>query len=80
MNNENWIAFNGTGLPDNVDDMVIRSTNYVSPYYIKPEHWQQTIFTIQDLAKFDAIQMKIVMTSNNPAKAPLIDDFQLGLF
>ena len=77
LNNENWIAFNGTGLPDNVDDMVIRSTNYVDPYYLAPQDWQQTIFTIQDLAKFDAIQMKIVMTSNNPAKAPLIDDFQL---
>jgi hypothetical protein len=77
LGNENWIAFNGTGLPNNVDDMVIRSTNYVNPSYIQPQDWQQTIFTIQDLAKFDAIQIKIVMTSNNPAKAPLIDDFQM---
>jgi len=77
LNNENWIAFNGTGLPNSVEDIAIRSTDYVNPNYIKPEDWREIIFTIQDLAKFDAIKFKIVMTSNNPAKVPLIDDFQL---
>ena len=77
LNNESWIAFNGTGLPDGVEDMKLRSTNFVNPNDILPQDWQRTIFTIQDLARFDAIKMKIVMTSNNPAKAPLIDDYQL---
>ena len=77
LNNENWIAFNGTGLPNSVEDIAIRSTDYVNPSYIRPEDWREIIFTIQDLAKFDAIKFKIVMTSNNPAKVPLIDDFQL---
>ena len=77
LNNESWIAFNGTGLPDGVEDMKLRSTNFVNPNDILPQDWQQTIFTIQDLAKFDAIKIKIVMTANNPAKAPLVDDFQM---
>ena len=77
LNNENWIAFNGTGLPNRVEDIEVRSTDYVNPDYILPEDWKSITFTIQDLAKFDAVTFKIVMTANNPAKVPIIDDFQL---
>lgn len=77
LNSQNWIAFNGTGLPNDVENLKVRSTNYISPDYIDSTEWKSITFSVQDLAKFDALMIKIVMSSDNPAKAPLIDDFQL---
>ena len=77
LSTQNWIAFNGTGLPDDVENLKVRSTTYTNPEYIDSTEWKSITFSVQDLAKFDALIIKIVMASDNPAKAPLIDDFQL---
>jgi hypothetical protein len=42
-----------------------------------PGEWQELTWTIQDVAKFDGVAIKIVMTESNPALAPLIDDIQI---
>ena len=65
------------GLPDNIDKIKPRSSESVNPDEIKSDEWQSVTWTAQDLAKFDAVAIKIVMTSDNPAYAPLIDDLQL---
>ena len=73
----NWIPFNGTGYPDNVDLITPRSSNNIDPRIISQADWQELTWSVQDIASFDAIALKIVMTSDNPALAPLIDDFRL---
>tara|TARA_R110002050_G_scaffold15817_2_gene48350 strand:+ start:962 stop:8479 length:7518 start_codon:yes stop_codon:yes gene_type:complete len=73
----NWIPFNGTGLPDNYDQIVPRAADNIDPSEIIPNDWQSLTWTVQDTAKFDGIAVKIVMTSDNPALAPLIDDIQI---
>jgi hypothetical protein len=73
----NWIPFNGTGLPDNVDQIVPRSSTDINPNQIIASDWQQLTWTVQDTAKFDGAAFKIVMTADNPALAPLIDDIQI---
>lgn len=65
------------GLPNSVDLIKPRSTDSVDPNIIKPDEWQALTWSAQDLAKFDAIAIKIVMVSDNPALAPLIDDMQV---
>ena len=73
----NWIPFNGTGLPNNVDQVKPRSSDEVNPLALKSGDWQSLTFSVQDIPSFDGLQVKIVMTSDNPAKTPLIDDMQL---
>ena len=65
------------GLPDNVNSIEPRSYPDVDPTMIEESEWQSLTFSAQDLARFDGVAIKIVMTSENPAKAPLIDDFML---
>ncbi len=65
------------GLPDSVELIKPRSSDTVNPDEIKADEWQSVTWSAQDLAKFDAIAIKIVMTANNPAYAPLIDDLQI---
>jgi hypothetical protein len=77
LDNENWIAFNGSGLCDNIESIQDRSIELVDPAYIEGFEWQELKYSIQDLAKFDAIMIKIVMTASNPAKVPLIDSMQV---
>lgn len=77
LDNENWIAFNGSGLCDNIDSVEDRSIELVDPGYIEGFDWKELKYSIQDLAKFDAVMIKIVMTAVNPAKVPLIDSMQV---
>ena len=65
------------GLPNNVELIKPRSNDSVDPNLIKGSEWQSLTFSAQDIAKFDAISVKIVMSSSNPATAPIIDDMQL---
>ena len=65
------------GLPNSVDLIKPRSTDSVDPNIIKSDEWQSLTWSAQDLAKFDAISIKVVMVSDNPALAPLIDDLQV---
>ena len=39
--------------------------------------WQELSWSVQDLTKFDALSIKIVMTATNPAKSPVIDDMTI---
>jgi hypothetical protein len=73
----NWIPFNGTGLPDNVDEIAPRSSVTVDPYDIFADDWQSLTWTVQDTAKFDGVAFKIVMAVDNPAYAPLLDDIMV---
>ncbi|QIN96881.1 structural protein [Synechococcus phage S-N03] len=77
LNETNWIPFNGTGLPDQVEKIQARSSENVNPTVIPDGDWQQLNFTVQDIPAFDALAIKIVMTADNPAHAPLIDDIQM---
>lgn len=65
------------GLPDNVLDIKPRSAPNVDPRSIRPEEWQELVFSAQNVAEFDGIQIKIVMKSENPAKCPVIDDLRV---
>lgn len=73
----NWIPFNETGLPNEVEKIKARSSENLNPFEIPDEDWQSLSFSVQDIPKFDAVAIKIVMTSDNPAQAPLIDDLQM---
>jgi hypothetical protein len=73
----NWIPFNGTGLPDNYDQIVPRAADNIDPSEIISNDWQSLTWTVQDTAKFDGLAFKIVMSSDNPALAPLLDDIQI---
>ena len=73
----NWIPFNSDGLPDQVEQINPRSADDVDPRRFQPQDWLSLTWSIQDIAQFDAVAIKIVMTADNPAQAPIIDDFQL---
>lgn len=73
----NWIPFNADGTPDNVSQIEPRSAKSVDPDLIMSSDWQSVTWSVQDTAKFDAVAIKIVMKTDNPAYAPLIDDMQL---
>ena len=75
--NVNWIPFNGTGLPNDVELIKPRSADNVDPFAIRSDEWQALTFSVQDIPKFDGLAIKIVMTADNPAQAPLIDDMQI---
>ncbi len=72
-----WIPFNETGLANGIESIKPRSADNVDPNVIKSGEWKTLTWSVQDLAKFDGLQLKIVMTSENPAQAPLIDDLQM---
>tara|TARA_R110002050_G_scaffold292587_1_gene448063 strand:- start:5453 stop:12940 length:7488 start_codon:yes stop_codon:yes gene_type:complete len=73
----NWIPFNGTGLCNDSDKVKPRSSSNVDPRGLKAGEWQSLTWSAQDIPSFDGLQVKVVMTSDNPAQAPLIDDIQL---
>ncbi len=81
LNTSNWVPFNPSfnipGTPNNVEDIVPRSTADVDPRRIKLGAWQDLTWSVQDIPKFDAVAIKLVMVSDNPALAPVIDDFRL---
>ena len=62
------------GLPDNANTIKVRSSVNVDPRKIIADEWQTLIYSVQDLFKFDAIAIKVVLESNNPALTPLVDD------
>ena len=65
------------GLPDNVNLITVRDSDNVNPLEIGPSGWKSLVWTAQDLPKFDALAIKIVMAVDNPALTPVIDDMQL---
>ena len=65
------------GLPDSVDVIKPRNSINIDPKQILADEWQELTWTAQDLAKFDGVAIKIVMSTSNPALSPLIDDFSL---
>ncbi len=75
--NVNWIPFNNTGLANDIDKISARSSVDIDPVLIPPSDWQSLTWSVQDIAKFDGLAIKIVMTAQNPALTPLIDDMQI---
>ena len=65
------------GLPDNVDTLRVRSSRNVDPRSIRKDEWQELTWSVQDIAQFDAVSLKIVMEATNPAKCPVIDDIRV---
>ena len=76
-NNPDFNFLPTPGLCDDVTNVNPRSSAIVNPDIIGPADWQTLTYSIQDVAKFEGIQIKIVLTSINPAKCPLIDDMQM---
>ena len=77
ISNVPWVPFNETALPNDIEKIKARSADNVNPNEINSGEWKTLTWSVQDLAQFDGIQIKIVMSSDNPAQAPLIDDLQL---
>ncbi len=89
----NWIPFNPEqslvdnkntvnavpvpGLADGAARIAAREYTNYNPTDIDSTEWVSLIYSAQNLAKFDGISIKIVMTAENPCQAPLIDDFIL---
>ena len=65
------------GLSDNIDVNKVRNSLNVDPRNILSSEWQELTYSVQDLPKFDAVAIKIVMSASNSALVPLIDDFRL---
>ena len=65
------------GLCDNVGEINLRSHSIASPEILKNTDLFEMRWTFQDAAKFDAIAFKIILTTTNPAKCPLIDDIRI---
>ena len=65
------------GLCDNVGEINLRSKSIASPEVLKNTDLFEMRWTFQDAAKFDAIAFKIILTSENPAKCPLVDDIRV---
>ena len=65
------------GLPDNANTIKVRSSVNVDPRKIIADEWQTLTYSVQDLFKFDAIAIKVVLEANNPALTPLLDDISV---
>lgn len=65
------------GLSDNADKIEARTYSNVNPFMVESHEWESLTFSAQNLARFDGIAIKIVMTSDNPCQTPLIDDFMM---
>ena len=65
------------GMCDQATIVKVRSSDIVDPAELVPGDYLSYKWETQDLSKFDGIQIKIVMSADNPAKAPIIDDMQL---
>lgn len=76
-NNPDFNFLPTPGLCNDASNVNPRSSAIVNPDIIGKSDWQQLTWALQDIAKFEGIQIKIVLTSINPAKCPLIDDLQM---
>jgi len=65
------------GLADNIDRVKARNSVDLDPRNIISSEWQELTFSVQDVPRFDAVAIKIVMTNPNPALSPLIDDIRI---
>ena len=77
----NWTPFNvsadGDGLSDNFSTIVPRSVPNLDPRQINADEWQTLVWSVQDIPRFDSLSVKLVLTSENPAKTPIIDDLRI---
>jgi hypothetical protein len=65
------------GMCNHAQIVKVRSSDIVDPAELVPGDYLSYNWEVQDLAKFDGLQIKIVMSADNPAKAPIVDDLQL---
>ena len=65
------------GMADNIDKIKPRNPIDVDPRRILSSEWQSLTFSVQDVPSFDAIAIKVVLTSANPALTPLVDDISV---
>ena len=65
------------GLSDNINTIKVRSSVNIDPRMIIADEWQTLTYSVQDLFKFDAIAIKVVLESDNAALTPLIDDISI---
>ena len=77
ITSENWIPFNENGLCNNSELVEPAALINVNPEYLTPFDYVGLTWSVQDIAKFDGVAIKVVMTSDNSATPPLIDDMQL---
>jgi len=74
---EDGEIFKTPGLCDNVGEINLRSHSIASPEILKNTDLFEMRWTFQDSAKFDAVAFKVILTADNPAKCPLVDDIRI---
>ena len=65
------------GMADNIESVKPRNPIDVDPRRILSSEWQSLNFSVQDLPSFNAVAIKIVMSSASSARVPLIDDVSI---
>ena len=65
------------GLPNNATEIRPRDPEKVNPDDFNAGEYQELVWSVQDLAKFNGLSIKLVMVATNPALGPIIDDFRL---
>jgi hypothetical protein len=72
-----WIPFNGTGLPNNANQIAIRNNDVTNPAQLGPNDMREISYSEQGISPFTSFVIKIVMQTKNTAKVPLIDDIRI---
>lgn len=76
FSNINWVAFNGTGLPDNPEILATQSNN-ISSQYDSQKNYQELKYSVSNLPEFTSFSVKIVMQGEDPVYAPKIQDIRI---
>ena len=76
FSNINWVAFNGTGLPDNPEILATQSNN-ISSQYDSQKNYQELKYSVSNLPEFNSFSVKIVMQGEDPVYAPKIQDIRI---
>jgi hypothetical protein len=70
----NWVYFNETGVPDNLD--LATPENTISPVVEKQSSYQELKYSVSDLPEFSSFAIKVIMKTDDPAYAPKIQDLR----
>lgn len=84
----NWIPFNpinttatftydNNGLCNNNSQVRIRTSDTIDPRQLTTNDWTEYTWSAQNIPRFSAFMLKIVMTATNTAKSPIIDDLRV---
>ena len=69
-----WKYFNGDGKPD--IDITASAENEISGLFENQESYQEIPFSVTNLPEFTSFAVKVVMSSDNPAYVPKLQDIR----